>query len=267
MSGRQTLVIAALAAATLGVPADAPAQGRGGRGGGAQAGGPARGAQTPRASAPIDLTGYWVSVVTEDWRYRMVTPTKGDYQGVPMTPDAVKVANAWDPAADQAAGNQCRSYGAAAIMRLPGRLHITWPDDMTLRVDADAGTQTRLFRFGADAPKDAEATWQGSSVARWEMPGGRGRGANAGPRKGSLKVVTTNLKAGYLRKNGVPYSESAVVTEYLDLAPLGDGTPLLVVTAVVEDSKYLRQPFIVSSQFKKQADAKGWDPTPCSSTW
>lgn len=244
---------------------------------------------TAKAAAPIDLTGYWVSLVTEDWRYRMVTPAKGDYQGVPMNAEAGKVAQAWDPAADEKAGNQCKSYGAAAIMRVPGRLHITWPDDNTLRIDTDAGMQTRTLRFDPSAPKSAEPSWQGDSAARWEGPGGRGRGRPGGPggdgrggaadgpggggrgpatpRFGSLKVVTTNMRAGYLRKNGVPYSENAVVTEYFDLAPQRNGDQLLVVTTVVEDSKYLQQPFIVSSQFKMQAGARGWDPTPCSSTW
>src|ERR1700709_610918 len=102
---------------------------RGGRGG------PAPQLQTAKAAAPIDVTGYWVSIVTEDWRYRMVTPAKGDYQAVPMNADARKIADAWDPAADEAAGNQCRSYGAAAIMRVPGRIHISWQDDKTLRLD------------------------------------------------------------------------------------------------------------------------------------
>ena len=85
----------------------------------------------------------------------MVTPTKGDYQAVPMNADARKVADAWDPAADEAAGNQCKSYGAAAIMRVPGRVHITWQDDKTLRLEIDAGTQTRLFRFDAPPAGDA----------------------------------------------------------------------------------------------------------------
>ena len=236
----------------------------------AQRGGGPPPAQTPKASAPIDLTGYWVSVVAEDWRYRMVTPTKGDYQGVPMTPEAVKVADAWNPEADTTAGYQCRSYGAGAIMRVPGRVHITWDDDRTLRLEADAGTQTRMFRFEPPAGR-VEPSWQGDSVASWETPGGRGgaagRGAGNTPRTGALKVVTTNLKAGYLRKNGVPYSEGATVTEYFDVVRPRGGGELLVVTSVVDDSKYLRQPFIVSSQFKKQADAKGWDPTPCSASW
>ena len=235
----------------------------------AQRGGPP--AQAPRIAAPIDLTGYWVSIVSEDWRYRMVTPAKGDYQGVPMTPDAVKIADAWDPAADTASGNQCKSYGAAAIMRVPGRIHITWDGDRALKLDADAGTQSRVFAFdpstsSGSKPARGEPSWQGESLATWETPGGRGRGADA-PKTGSLKVVTTNLKAGYLRKNGVPYSENATVTEYFDLARERNGDLLLVVTSIVDDPKYLRQPFIVSTQFKKQFDAKGWDPTACSSTW
>lgn len=267
-------------AVSLAGPAHAFGQGRGQ---------PPEPPPTAKAAAPIDLTGYWVSLVTEDWRYRMVTPAKGDYQGVPMNAEAGKVAQAWDPAADEKAGNQCKSYGAAAIMRVPGRLHITWPDDNTLRIDTDAGVQTRTLRFDPSAPKSAEPSWQGDSAAWWEGPGGRGRGRPGGPggdgrggaadgpggggrgpatpRFGSLKVVTTNMRAGYLRKNGVPYSENAVVTEYFDLAPQRNGDRLLVVTTVVEDSKYLQQPFIVSSQFKMQAEARGWDPMPCASTW
>ena len=65
----------------------------------------------------MDLTGYWVALVTEDWRFRMITPPKGDYSRVPLTEQARKIADAWDPAADEAAGNQCKAYGAAAIMR------------------------------------------------------------------------------------------------------------------------------------------------------
>jgi hypothetical protein len=224
---------------------------------------------TAKADAPFDLTGYWVSVVTEDWRYRMVTPPKGDYQGLGMlNPAAMKVAAQWDPVADEKAGEQCKSYGAAAILRVPGRLHITWADDNTLGLEFDAGMQKRLFHFAAAPTKPAERTWQGESVARWEVPRGRGRAGGPPPPKfDSLKVVTTNLRGGYLRKNGVPYSENAVVTDYFDLMPQGSREPLLVVTTIVEDPDYLTQPFIVSTQFRRQADAHGWDPTPCSATW
>jgi hypothetical protein len=260
--------VKALAAclAAVGLMVSAPgiqAQGRGRAGGGPP--------PTARAGAPIDLSGYWVSVVTEDWRYRMVTPAKGDYQGIPMTPAAVKVADAWDPDADTAAGLQCKSYGAGMIMRVPGRLRISWQDDETLRIETDAGTQTRVLRFAPGAASSASRSWQGESVAQWQLPrSSRGRAGGASPappRHGSLKVVTTSLRAGYLRKNGVPYSENATVTEYYSLARLRGDYEVLVVTTVVEDPAFLTQPFIVSSQFKRQRDAAGWDPTPCSATW
>jgi hypothetical protein len=192
----------------------------------------------------------------------MVTPPKGDYRGVPITKEALAIVNAWDPAADEAAGNQCRSYGAAAIMRVPGRIRVAWLDDNTLRLETDAGTQTRLFRF-TQPPALEKPSWQGSSAARWERAGGRG----GVPASGSLTVVTTNMRSGYLRKNGVPYSENATVTEHFDVAPQPNGGQLLVVTTVVDDPRYLTQPFIVSSHFKKEADASKWDPTPCSATW
>ena len=137
--------------------------------------GPAGPPPTPKAAAPVDLTGYWVSLVTEDWRWRMVTPAKGDYASVPLNPEGRKVADGWDPAKDEAAGEQCRSYGAAGLMRVPGRVHIYWESDTALRVDTDAGTQTRTFHFGAPAGAAAPPSWQGTSIADWEtMPSGRG---------------------------------------------------------------------------------------------
>jgi hypothetical protein len=217
-----------------------------------------------KLSAPIDLTGYWVALVTEDWRLRMLTPPKGDYQSVPMTAEARRIGDAWNPAADEAAGNQCKAYGAAAIMRVPGRVHVTWQDDDTLRLDADAGTQTRVFYFGPAPATLGDRTWQGYSRAQWERPAPPRGGSPVPPIGGSLKVVTTNMRAGYLRKNGVPYSESALVTEYFDVAPLPGGGQALLVTSVVDDPQYLQQPFIVSSQFKKEADGSKWDPTPCT---
>jgi hypothetical protein len=234
----------------------------------AQAQNPRPAAASAKASAPVDLTGYWVAMVTEEWRYRMLTPPKGDYSRVPMTEEARKVAAAWDPAADEASGNQCKSYGAAAIMRVPTRLHVTWADDNTLRVDTDAGTQSRLLYFHAP-PVSTQRTWQGQSVAQWETPGSGPVARPAVPVSiaKSLKVVTTNMRSGYLRRNGVPYSENAVLTEYLDVAPLGNGGEVLLVTTKVEDPRFLQQPFILSSQFKKEPDGSKWDPTPCSAKW
>jgi hypothetical protein len=219
--------------------------------------------QTPRAASPIDLTGYWVAIVTEDWRWRMVTPEKGDFASIPTTPEGVRIGQQWDPAKDEAAGEQCKSYGAPAIMRVPGRLHVTWDNDTTLKIETDAGQQTRLFHFGDFQPPAVPKTWQGNSTAAWEIAGGRGRG---GPAGGSLKVITTGMRAGYLRKNGYPYSEKATVTEFYDRTMEANGDSWLVVTTVVNDPAYIGQggEFITSTHFKKQADAAGWNPQPCT---
>jgi len=247
--------------AAVSLPVFVLAQGRGGQ----------QPPRTPKDAAPVDLAGYWVSLVTEDWRWRMVTPIKGDSASVPINQAAKKVMDAWDPAKDEADGNQCRSYGAAAIMRVPGRLRITWQDDNTLKIETDAGTQTRLLRFG-DKPASSDApSWQGYSAARWDpglAPVGGQLGIGLGPRQGvrtrSLEVVTTNLKPGYLRKNGIPYSDKTTVREYFERFSEPDGNEHLMVMTIVEDPTYLAVPFVTTTDFKKEPDASKWDPSPCS---
>jgi hypothetical protein len=234
---------------------------RGGRGG------PQGPPPTARAAAPIDLTGTWVSVVTEDWRWRMVTPQKGDYTSVPLNAAGRQVADAWDLAKDKANHEECKAFGAAGMIRLPMRLQISWQDDSTLKLETDAGQQTRLFHFG-NAPKQAgERTWQGYSAAEWyKQPQAAGLGFGGGGRGfagGNLKVVTTNMKAGYLRKNGVPYSEDTVLTEYFNRHDEPNGDQWITVTSVIEDPKYLNQPFLLSTSFKKERDGSKWRPTPC----
>jgi hypothetical protein len=231
----------------------------------AQRGGPPGPPPTPKIAAPIDLAGQWVSIISEDWRYRITTPPKGDYTGVPLNGAARRVADAWDPARDEAAGDQCKAYGVGGVMRLPTRVRISWIDDQTLKIETDAGTQTRTIGFGA--PKSPGGDWQGVSVASWDRSasviGGFFPGPAGGARGGSLKVVTTRMKTGYLRKNGVPYSADAVVTEYSDRFDVPSGDSLLVVSTEIVDPAYLAQPYWTSTHFKKQADAAGWNPTPC----
>jgi hypothetical protein len=225
--------------------------------------GPGGAAPTPRAAAPIDLTGTWISVVTEDWRWRMVTPPKGDYPSVPLNADGTRIADAWDPARDTAAGEQCRAYGAANIMRVPGRVRMSWENDSTLKLETEAGTQTRLFVFNPVQPAPAERSWQGFSHAEWQMAGGR-RGGGPG-RGGQLTVVTTNLRPGYLQKNGVPYSEETRVTDYFNVTSEPNGDQWMVVTTVVEDPRYLTTRYARSSHFKKVSDGV-WRPTPCQAS-
>lgn len=226
-----------------------------------------------KPGAPIDLTGYWVSYVTEDWRWRMVTPLKGDAASIPTNAEGRKVLDQWDPAKDEAAGLQCKAYGAPALMRIPGRLHITWQDDTTLKIETDAGQQTRLLHFSGEPPRAAAPSWQGYSAAKWEGPlptvnppvfFGLGIGSRLGARSRSLEVTTTQLRPGYLRKNGVPYSDKAVLKEYFDMFSEPNADTWLMVMTVVDDPTYLALPFVTTSHFKKLADASGWDPAPCT---
>ena len=215
------------------------------------------------AAAPIDLTGYWVAVISEDWRWRMVTPAKGDYASIPLSQAGKNLADTWDPAKDEAAGDQCKSYGAPGLMRAPTRLHITWQDDRTLKVETDYGQQTRLLHFAPGKPAGGPPSLQGDSIATWETtPAGRG-----GPPSGNLKVVTRNLRPGYLRKNGVPYSANTTLTEYWDVLRTPSGEPLLVITTVVNDPENLQREWLTSLNFKKEPNGAKWDPTPCSTTW
>jgi hypothetical protein len=271
---------------------------RGGRGGGPAA------PQTAQTSATADLAGYWVRLVNEDWRALMIVPPKGNADSIAMSAAGTAVMNAWDPAKDEAEGNQCKGYGAGGISRLPTRARVTWQDGNNLKWETDQGMQTRLFKFGA-AAQEAQAnpgprSWQGLSVATWEpagggrgaVGGGGGRGGPGGPppaatdddaapppiaappgapagrggnQNGWLKVVTTNLKSGYLRKNGLPYSEKATITEYFQPTAETYGVRYMIVTTIVEDPEYLNGSLITSSNYKKLPDTNnGWDPQPCT---
>jgi len=278
--------------------AQAPPQGRGGRGAPATP-------PTAQASATNDLTGYWVRLVTEDWRWLMAVPPKGNADSIAVSPAGRAILDAWDPAKDEAEGNQCKGYGAGAISRLPTRAHVTWQDANTLKWETDQGMQTRLFKFNTTAQQaganSGPRTWQGDSIAVWEPVAGGGRGgfgggggagrggpggpggpapatdddaapppvpaagARGGNQNGWLKVVTTNVKSGYLRKNGLPYSEKATITEYFQPTPETYGMRYMIVTTIVEDPEYLTGALITSSNYKKLADTNnGWDPQPCS---
>ncbi len=245
------------ATAALLCSASAWGQGPGGRGGPQ---GP------PKATAPIDVTGYWVSLITEDWRFRMMTAPKGDFQGVPLNAAGTKEGNTWDPAKDT--DNNCKAYGAAGLMRMVSRFHITWENDTTLKVESDAGMQTRMLHFGGTVPANTPASLQGYSIATWERQLGRSRGGQGQPgagdsRGGDLKIVTTNLLPGYLRTNGAPYSDKTSVTEYWDILKDTDGTTYLLVKTLVNDPTYLNQDMITTTHMRKQADAAGWSPSPC----
>jgi hypothetical protein len=214
----------------------------------------------------------------------MVVAPKGDAGSIPVNDAGKKAAQDWDPDKD---ANSCKAYGAAGIIRMPGRIRISWQDDRTLRMDFDAGTQTRLLHFSNElppigypsseppqafrAPRDVGApTLSGYSVAAWHKQGqSRGLGFGGPPvlpnQHGSLAVLTTNMLPGYLQTNGIPYSDDTTLKEFFDLITLPDNSQWLIVTSVIEDPKYLRVPFVTSTQFKKEVGAeKKWRPTGCS---
>ena len=225
---------------------------------------------TPRSMAPADLTGTWEAIVVEDWRYRMLPPLRyqdspprlGEQYGIPINAEARQIALSWDPDADEAAGEACRAYGAPNIMRLPGRIRISWQDDQTLKLETEAGTQTRLLEFGH--PMGQAGGWQGVTRASWpHVPGGRGNAP--GPAlTGSLLLETSGLRPGYLQKNGIPYSENATMTEYFARIDEDNGDSYLVVTTTVTDPTYLREPYLTTTHFKKLPDRSRWNPSPCS---
>ena len=148
---------------------------------------------------------------------------------------------------------------------MPGRLHITWDGEDALKIETDSGTQTRWFSFGQ--PRGKAGDWQGVSIASWDRlrPAIAGfQLGGSGGAGGSLKVVTTQAKPGYLARNGVPYGANATFTEYYDLFQVPGGATLLVASVEVTDPEYLTTPYWYSVHFKKQADASGWSPQPCS---
>lgn len=243
---------------------------------------PAAPPPTPKAEAPIDLTGYWVSIVTQDWLYRMAVPAKGEYMGVPMNVEAKQFADAWSPAADIASGQQCKAYGAGAVMRIPERIHVAWADDQTLRVDTDAGMQTRLLRFDpAAADRAAPPSLQGLSVASWVFAAGpnggagdpalRGPGALPTPaqikaHQGWLRVVTRNILPGYLRKNGIPYGSQTRMLEYWQEYKGPDAHDWLFIATEIDDPQYLQSAYDVTPIFRREPNGDKFSPTPCSLT-
>lgn len=210
--------------------------------------------RTPREAAPVDFTGYWTSYFAEATRYRLFTPPRGDHVGVVLTPAGSALVDSWDPERDAAEGRACQAYGVGNIMRMPVRLRIEWMDDHTLVIETDHGQQRRLLRFDGPHWKPGDArSLQGDSVANWDF--------------NTLSVVSRNMSAGYLRRNGVPHSENAVVTEFFDYRVHPNGDVWFTVTTKVDDPEYLVRPLYTSSDFKKLATGEEWNPSPCVSEW
>ena len=267
-------------------------------------------AQTPAPAQPdtgekaalMDLTGYWVSVVNQDWRFRMMTPPKGDYAQVPLNAAGRKIVDEFDPALYGGANYQtsgiidCRAYGGAGLMHMPTRLHITWESPDVLKIETDWGVQTRQLHFTAGRPygdmelalrrgevgtSHGPASMQGYSAAAWEQPyrinaagfqrgavAGRGGGLgqsqiNLAQPGGDLAVVTSDLTPGWLRRNGVPYSSRTRVIEHFQTFQDPAGKQWINVTTEVNDPEYLNTPFLTTADFQKEPDGSKWAPHAC----
>jgi hypothetical protein len=208
---------------------------------------------TPKQKQRLDITGYWVAVIHEDWRFRMITAPKGETPDIPLNPVGKKLADSWDVAKDEAAADKCKAYGAPNLMRIPSRFHITWADDSTLKIESDAGQQMRLLQFVAPKVLPAPSR-QGLSIAKWQG-------------KASLTVDTSRLIPGYLQTNGVPYSANATMVENFDVVNEPNGEQWLIIDTIVTDPTYLFRTFIRSTHFKKEANGSKWDPQPCIVKW
>lgn len=202
----------------------------------------------------MGFTGFWTSYITEDYRYRMFTPPRGDFASIVLTAEGRALADAWDPEYDAAEGRSCLAYGVGNIMRMPVRLHIQWAGDDILVIETDHGRQRRELVFGRPGLQASEErTLQGDSFASWE--------------RSSLAVETRNMRASYIRRNGVPLSENAVVTEYFDLRTHPDGEIWFTVTTVDNDPEILYRPYYTTSDIRKLDNGEAWNASPCISEW
>jgi len=216
----------------------------------------AEAALEPKDGSPVRHPGYWVSVVTEDWRFRHGDSPKGIYTGVSLNAEGRKIADAWDPANDEATGEQCRATGLRTSCGCPDAF-TSLQDEQTLKIETDAAKQTVCY----------------ISIAI------RGRGEigrvfrkrhgtdPVGPRYRSSRFSEgchDQPQAGILAKEGVPYSASAVLTEYFDRVIEPTARRNLAITSTVRIQCIWRSRSSRHSHYKKQTDSSGWNPTPCS---
>jgi len=202
-------------------------------------------AEAPFA-APLDLTGYWEPLITEDYKLRMHGVKKGDYNGIALTDAAKAIADRYRPdaGAEELLLDKCVPHGAVRILFTDTRLHIT-RDNNVITTELEAEGQTRRFYLDNRKWPGGELQWQGHSIA---YPDG----------KSMLTVITRHMRPGLLRSNGIPYSEEAVLTEHYTRH--GD---YFTVIQVVEDPGYLTEPFITSTSFRKIPKPDDWQMGSC----
>lgn len=194
--------------------------------------------------AQADFTGYWDNIMHEDTLFRTAGPPIGEYIGLPLTDAARAIANEWNPEDGYKPENQCKMHGGAYIMRSPIRFFLEYEDEVTIsiKIELEMGTSRTIYLDGR--PAEGPPTDMGHSVGVWEGD--------------MLTITTTNMTVKYVRRNGVPNSEQAVMTEHF--VRHGD---YLSIISIIEDPVYLTQPLVRSVSFRKRSDEFKWVRFPC----
>ena len=197
------------------------------------------------------MTGQWVAVVNEDWRWRMVTPPVGDTASLPLNERGRAAAAAWDLERDKAEGNLCKAFAGPGLSGNPRASGSTGRMADSLRLEFDAGRQVRLFEFapGPSAERSLRDTPKRSGFV------GRSRAAcsaSAHRQRRIARRAHDAARGGYLRPNGVPFSERATVKEFFSTFTLpGDAGAWLIVTTVVTDPEYLTTELVISRSSRR----------------
>jgi glyoxylase-like metal-dependent hydrolase (beta-lactamase superfamily II) len=191
------------------------------------------------AAAQIDISGMWAPIFQEDQVERVAGPDIGDYLGLPITEAARARALAWDASILTLPEHQCKPHPSTYGFRGVGNLRI-WPEfddqtERTTKLNTHIQWQEQRREIWLDGrphpPEYAAHTWQGFSTGTWE---------------GNVLVVrTTHLKAGWMRRNGLPLSDRTTMTERF--IRHGD---LLTHVYMIEDPVYLTEPLVKTNGFR-----------------
>ena len=191
-----------------------------------------------RAAAQVDFSGEWAPRFHEDQPERVPGPELGDYLGLPINEAARLRADSWDASMQTLPEWQCRPHSADYIWRGPSPLTIRKEENpLTREITAFHAEWLRsidnpIYLDGRQhPPDDALHSWGGFATGKWEGD--------------MLTVTVTHLKEGYIRRNGMPRSDQATVTEHW----MRHGDFLTVVT-IVNDPVYLTEPFIRTTDYE-----------------
>ena len=192
--------------------------------------------------AHVELSGGWGQRFHEDLPERGAGPEIGDYVGLPMNDAARLRADSWDAGKWTMLERQCEPHPADYAPRGPASMRITSTVDPVSQDVISWHTtmmwmlpQRAIHMDGRARPSPyAQHSWQGFSTGEWEGD--------------MLKVTTTHLKEGWLRRNGVPRSDKATLIEYF----IRHGDYLTLVT-IVKDPVYLTEPFVRTSNWVADA--------------